>query len=115
MGYYSQDIYAYRNNQSAYWPMRMAQHDPVGTQTLDIIGTNHLDFGAGAAEPTKTGPHGYDFDGGDTMEAVVSADVFDSDPISFVVEFTPNFETNQGKLLAIQVPIPIIKACIINP
>lgn len=71
-------LYNWRNKLAVDLPMRMAQHDPVNAQTLDV-GRQGLDFdfGAGALEPTKLGyRRGYHFDG-DRMisEATIQSSV----------------------------------------
>ena len=97
LDYSNQDIYSYRNEPTIHLPMRMAEHDIANTRTLDISGNaGHMVFGAGAAEPAKLARHGYTFDGGDYMQGAIPTDIFNSDPLSIVIEFTPGFPYDEG-------------------
>ena len=58
--YATNTMYSYRNEAIAEWPMTYAQHDPDNSQTLDIIGTNHLEL-QGATSKNRT-TRGYRID-----------------------------------------------------
>jgi hypothetical protein len=95
--FYNQTTYVY--NPLAAWQMRMQDHDPVGAQSLDSSGNGeNIAFGAGAGAPVKiVRHHGYDLDGAaDHFAATVTADVFNNDPFSFVLEFTPHFAFDEN-------------------
>jgi hypothetical protein len=66
--------YSYRNDALIDLPLRMAQHDPVNLQALDVSGNGyHSTFGDGstpATYPTKLDyQRGYSFDGGDYLQS----------------------------------------------
>jgi len=66
--YYNNATYGYRNQQVVHLPMRMEDHDPTNSRTLDVSGGGfHATFGAGAATPTKLPSHGYGCGGNDYM------------------------------------------------
>jgi len=95
---YTQTTYDYPSSSTAVYPMRFSEHDPANTRTLDTgpLG-NHLDFGAGAAEPTKIARyHGYDFTPNDYLQGTIDASTFDNDPLSIIMEFTPDFAYDEN-------------------
>ncbi len=94
-GYYSQDIYSYRNEATIHLPMRMSEHDIANTRTLDISGNaGHMTL---VSAPPKLVAHGYELDGAlDYLTGAISTDVFNNDPLSIVVEFTPAFNWDEN-------------------
>ena len=87
--HYNNQTYAYRNRASIALQMRNVDHQAL--QTLDTSGNNrHGVFGVGVAAPTKlVGIHGYSLDGGDIFTSALTG-AFNTDEISFAVEFAPN-------------------------
>jgi hypothetical protein len=60
--YYEQTTWSYMDNAILHLPMRMAEHDPDNTRTLDVSGNgNHATIAGGV---TKRSERGYDFTGG---------------------------------------------------
>jgi len=87
--YATNNVYSYRSRASIALQMRNVDHQAL--QTSDTSGNNrHGVFGVGVAAPTKlVGIHGYSLDGGDIFTSALTG-AFNTDEISFAVEFAPN-------------------------
>jgi hypothetical protein len=93
--YATNRVYSYRSQPTINLQMRNTDH--TATATLDTSGNGrHAVFGAGAATPTKlVDKHGYNFDGGDNMTAVVGG-AFNTSGITFAFELEPDFLLTGG-------------------
>jgi len=96
--YYNNSTFNYQNKAILNLKMGLAEHDPTNVRTLDRSGKGYYaTFGDGATSstyPTKlSGQHGYSLDGTDDyFEGSLSETIDSSKGISFVLEFSPDFD-----------------------